>query len=208
MRLKTIKMGTTGFYSTCLLMVLLNAGCTATNVGVVRLTNDSFKKEKFYSLKLRTSPEEPGLAENIRQAKQEFFRDEAAMKPSVLTLTIKTDESEPDIREEIYIKIDDAPIKAVIGKFEEKLVSQPYLQTVNEFGYIGQSNTVSTMMKSKIYRIHIEFTKDEEAALKVCKTVVIRAYVGNEALNIVFNPAENRAIRNFFAGVPDETKSN
>ena len=131
------------FDKSCALIMLVTIGfcCSGSNTGIVRLTNDSFKKEKFYSLTLRTGPDETGLGENIRQAKQEFFRDEAAVKPSVLTLTVKIDASEPDIREEIYIKVDGVPMKASISKFEAETDSQPYIRTVNEFGYIGQNNT-------------------------------------------------------------------
>ncbi len=191
------------------LLPLLYLTCGGLNSGSVRLTNDSYKQVKLFSLTLNVIPEEPGPIGNDRTAKLEFFRVQSSPDAtSILTLTLKVDESDQDIRDEIYFKIDEQPHKVNLTNFVQHSVTQTVPHATNIYGTNMGPNTTLSTVRSKIFKGRLEFTQELEAALKKCKTVAMRAYMGGDALNLKFSSSESNAIRKFFAGIPDETVNN
>lgn len=196
-------------FGAVLFLLFSNLACGGVTSGSVRMTNDSFQQIKSFSLTLNIIPEEPGPVGNDRTAKLEFFRvQSSADATSILTLTLKIDETDQDIRDEIYFKVDDQPHKTVLRNFTQHAVTQTVAQATNVYGTNMGPNTTLSTVRSKIFKGRIEFTKELETALKNCKTVAMRAYMGGDALNLKFSTSESNAIRKFFAGIPDETVDN
>lgn len=173
------------------------------------MVNDSFQQIKSFSLTLNIIPEEPGPVGNDRTAKLEFFRvQSSADATSILTLTLKIDDTDQDIRDEIYFKINEQPHKLSLKNFTQHTVTQTLANSTNIYGTNMGPNTTLATVRSKIFKGRIEFTNELEAAFKKCRPVAMRAYMGSDALNLKFSPGESNAICRFFTGVPDETVNN
>lgn len=190
------------------ILVSTVVACNGTSSGKVRLREDSFRNIRSFSLVLKNMPDESGSAENPRLAKLEFWRDEVAKSPSMLTLTLKVDEADPELSKEIFMKIDGTAVRLTIDDFQVRTASQQYLRSVNEFGSVGFNTTVSATLLSRLYRIRIRFDANQETALSRCSAFAIRAYLGNEALNLSFPKSDAAAIQRFFAGTADEITKN